>query len=873
VRKRDLVELRIINLRRELEAEPEPMTRAAILYQVAALYEHELAQSSEAFAHYGQAHAIAPSFQPALIAQLRIAERDRNGYDLEALRLAQATTAPNPALSGAALVDLALQSEDWATLLREAIARSPEPVVPALILEWLAEARGDDGALRYALRTQAEHAADPSLRAALWIDVALSEIDADHPDEAIDALEHACESNALAYQARSLQLRIARTEERWDVFVRAATSMARLLEAGAQDDAPSDPLQLSIPAQERLPMAAFLWQEAAACSATRCNDADASAHYLASALRLFPNRQDTRLQALLIEERRNDQTGVEEARKWFLNTAFEDPGFVAHEVRRVLSGEDLHEALQTLRNAASQYPDSDYVQAALDVALMRGAAHASRAERLQERVRTAEGEARARLSWHAAQRTVTSGAASDQAQSLYTEAASAAETSREAILREAFGGALLAKEPEAVLERCDELMRADIEPAERATLAFTKYYVTQNVMGADQVAQLLLRDDIGEPHNHAWAPHVARARAAWADNESLLGQAHETIAGLSTGDARLGHLGAAGQAYARTRNWDAAERVLRQALHAAPHDRYILSWLDGVLREGGRPEEVVSLARERSQGMASAALGELSLLLAGASAEQRGNLTVARQAYEQALVDAPTSPSAALALLDIARRQGDAEARLRAYAQLSDSVLGGGVPELYALLRGDGLGLSGEAEASAAMSEPSSILPRRSRPRSPCSRCPRRLRAPSKDRQPKKPLRTLTRPLERPPMGSPPPMERCAHPSAKRARPQATLGFNSLHWRPPKVCGPKLFCRACALHALPEGPRLRTSCSCLPKKPKTWQRSTLKLPSRSTKPSHPVMTRNLASMLWSAGCSIAKRSDAARSMPPIAVHW
>ena len=238
----DLVELRIANLRRELEAETEPTNQAALLYQIGALYEHELERVSDAFQNYGQAHAAAPGFQPALIAQLRIAERTKNGHDLAGLRSEHVATATSPALSGAALLDLAIHSEDWASLLREAIARSPEPVVPALILEWLAEARGDESALRHALRTQAEHAKDTSLQAALWIDLALADIDAGDPDEAIDALEHACESDALAWQARSLQRRTAREHGRWEVFVRATASMARLLEAGA--DEASDPLSL-----------------------------------------------------------------------------------------------------------------------------------------------------------------------------------------------------------------------------------------------------------------------------------------------------------------------------------------------------------------------------------------------------------------------------------------------------------------------------------------------------------------------------------------------------------------------------------------------------------------------------------------------------
>jgi tetratricopeptide (TPR) repeat protein len=700
-RKPDLVELRIANLRRELEAETEATSQAAILYQMGALYEHELEQVSEAIDHYGQAYAVAPGFQPALIAQLRIAERSESGHDLAALRSEHVATARSPAVSAAALVDLAIDSEDWALLLQQAIARSHEPVVPALILEWLAETRGDDGALRHALRTQAEHAADPSLRAALWIDVALSEIDAGQPIEAIAALERACDSDALVWQARSLQLRTAREHGRWDVFVRAATSMARLLEAAVEGDEPSDPLNLSVPEDERLPLAAFLWQEAAVCSVTQLEDADAAAGYLDSALRLVPDQRATRLQALLTEERRGDQAASEVASKWFLTMAPDDPAFVAHEVRRALSSEDLQQATETLRDAATRYPDSNYAQAALDVALIRSAAHAERAERLHQRAGAVEGEARARTSWHAAQLTATSSATSTQAQSLYSEATGAATTSKERILREALGAALRAKQPGLILQRCDELMQCDIEPAERTALAFTKYDVTQNVLGASQDAQLLLRDSMGNPNNHAWSPHVARARAAWAGNASWLAEAHEAIAGLTKGDTRLGHLCAAGQAYARCRDWDAAERVLRQALRASPDDRYVVSLLDGVLREGGRPEDVVSLARERSGGESSAALGELSLLLAGATAERSGNLNAARHAYEQAVLEAPRSPSAALALLDITRRQDDMNAMVRAYAQVSDAVLGGGVPELYALLRGDALGAGSEAAAGA----------------------------------------------------------------------------------------------------------------------------------------------------------------------------
>ena len=704
-RKLDLVELRIANLRRELESESEPRGEAAILYQVGALYEHELDRVAEAVDHYEQAHAAAPGFQPALIAQLRIAERAENGHDLAALRSEHVATATSPAASGAALMAMALHSEDWASLLREAILRSPEPVVPALILEWLAEAHGDQSSVRHALRTQAEHAADPSLRGALWIDVALSDIDAGAPDEAFNALEHACESDALAWPARSLQRRIAREHERWDVFIRATASMAQLLETAIETDGPSDPLNLSVPIEERIPMAAFLWQEAAACSAARFDDTDAAAEYIDAALRLSPDQRATRLQALLVQERRDDPAALEEASGWFLAAAPDDPAFVAHEVRRALSSEYVQDATGILRDAATRYPESEYAQAALDVALIRSTEQSSRlerVERLRERAETSEGEARARSTWHAAQLTARGSTTSGEAQALYSEAAGNATTSMERILREALGAALVAKQPGEILERSDALMKCDIDPAERATLAFTRYDVTQNALGASEDAQLLLRNSLEDANNRAWAPQVARAQAAWAGNTSLLAQAHETIADLTTGDAQVGHLCAAGQAYARSRNWEAAERVLRRAMGAAPDDRYVVTLLDGVLREGGRPEDVVSLAREWSRSEPGAALGELSLLLAGATAERRGNLTTARHAYEQALLESPNSPAAALALLDVARREDDARARLRAYAHLSNTDLGGGVPELYALLRGDALGGENEVGAGEA---------------------------------------------------------------------------------------------------------------------------------------------------------------------------
>jgi hypothetical protein len=62
MRKQDLVELQMGNLRRELGAETDASIRAAILQHMGSLYEHELGRSSEANDYYARARNEAPSF-------------------------------------------------------------------------------------------------------------------------------------------------------------------------------------------------------------------------------------------------------------------------------------------------------------------------------------------------------------------------------------------------------------------------------------------------------------------------------------------------------------------------------------------------------------------------------------------------------------------------------------------------------------------------------------------------------------------------------------------------------------------------------------------------------------------------------------------
>ena len=678
-RKPDLVELRMANLRRELEAETEAPVRGSILYHMGALFEHELDRPADAERCYAEALGEAPDLQPPAIALMRISERAGNAEGIEALCAKRVAASQSPADRATALLDTALRSDDWVSFLREAIARSPEPAVPALIFEWLAEGRQAPDALLEALRAQAEHASDPTLQCALWLDVALAEVEAGEIGAALHSLDLACASDAVAWAGRAAQRRIAREHGRFDAQVSATVAMARLLES----DPPADPLSLSIPDEERLPLAAFLWQEAATISATKLDDPDAASAYLGSALRLLPEDHALRLQALLLSERRGAE--VAEAASWFVESAPDDPAFIAHEIRRVLSGDRQESSLATLRDAVARYPSSEYAQAALDVALLRGEARGERVERLIQRAEGLDGEPRALLTWRAARLIAASARASEDAQAAFVEAAGASPCWKTAILRDALGAAIHERDSRAIVARCDDLVACGIADDERAALAFLEYAVARYVLGDSDGAQSLLREALADPRCAHWAPHVARAQAARADDTDLLARAHEALATHADSGRAVSHLCAAGRAYARGRDWQSAERVLRAALDRSPDDGYVVGLLEGVLREGGRPEDVVALARART----GRAHGELSMLLAGATAERNGNLPAARGAYEQALEESPQSASAALALADVARRANDTTARLGAYEALAKSELGGGVGALFALLRAD----------------------------------------------------------------------------------------------------------------------------------------------------------------------------------------
>ena len=247
-RKESSAELRLGNLRRELDAENDPAIRAAILYHMGLVYEHELRRSDEALTTYREARRHGQGFDPAAIAELRIREREPDREAVSDLLDELAATARHSSTRTAALVDLALRSDAWGPLLREALAHAHDPCVPALLLEWLADSHGDHDALCDALRAQAESASEPALRASLWLDFSLAQHDAGNIDDALAALERAAESEALSWPARSLQRRIAQEHERLDAWERASVSMARQLEA----DAPLDPLDLSVPMDEQL---------------------------------------------------------------------------------------------------------------------------------------------------------------------------------------------------------------------------------------------------------------------------------------------------------------------------------------------------------------------------------------------------------------------------------------------------------------------------------------------------------------------------------------------------------------------------------------------------------------------------------------------
>jgi Tfp pilus assembly protein PilF len=679
-------ELRIGNLRRELDAECDPTIQAAILYHVGSLYEHELRSPSEALEHYRRARQAAPHFQPAAMAEVRIEERSRRGDALAPLLREQVAAAREPAVRASALLDLALCSNDWAHLLREAIEEALEPAVPALVLEWLAEAHHEPDSLRDALRAQAECASEPALRAALWLDCALAEIESGEVDVAIQALELAAQYPGIAWSARVLQRRTAEEHERWDAWVAASAAMARLLES----DAPLDPLDLSVPMEEHLPLAALLWQEAAMVSVDKLADLDAGANYLASALRLSPDDEELRRESLMLADARRDPEALASAKAWFARAAPRNPAFVSYQIDRALSTEDDPASLNRLREIAASHPDSVYAQTAFDVLLTRAGIVDERVDRLQSRAADVEGERRALLLWRAA-RLLAGGDTPEAAQALFVESADCSQELKPIILRDALRAAIEGRQGDAVVARAGELLEMDLDREEHALIAFCRYEVSQRTLADPAHAKALLIEATQDERNLMWAPHIARARGELDGDGALLAVAHEALAELARPEGRVEHLLCAGRAHAQQHDWSSAERVLREALDLSPSDRRVLDLLEEVLRDGGRPEAIVTLARSRAGGHLEGAHRELSLLRAGATAERTGDLQSARRAYEEALRQLPESASAALALADIGRRQQDADTLRAAYQTLSTIELGGGVPELCALQLGDAI--------------------------------------------------------------------------------------------------------------------------------------------------------------------------------------
>ena len=690
--KRKLVELRIANLQNELKAEADPERQAALLYEAGSLCERQLEDRDTAIAHYEHASRVHPPFEPARLARIRLLERD--GRTAEALRLTreQARSAGSAALRGAAAVDAALGADGWSDVhreLSEAMTDSPSPVIPALLLEWQAEENRDAEALREALTRQAEETSHPALRGTLWIDLALCLIDAERIDEALQALDEASEEPSTAWQARSLQLQVARQHRRWESVALASTSLATQLERATRTDPEGRTTTLVLPIAEvdRLPMAALLLQEAAGIKSDHLSDLEGAIECLKKALAHLPDDVELRHELLWQAVAAGDETTETESIAWFRQHAPEDGAFVAYRIARLVEADDINAARAEIEMIASGSA-APAVQAARQVVRRRAQAMTEHAETLQRSAGGLEGEAQARPLWHAAQILSENPKHGDHAMALYQTAATVATTSKIEILREAYGGALRAERYAIGIEFCDALLEHDIEPSEREALLYSKYLLARRA-GLDYEARQHLSSSLSNGAASAWAPFVAWTRAAWERDPTLLGAAHVSLADQSLGDISIGHLCAAAHAYAKGEHYQEAASALARALEQEPGDLHVSKLLERVLRDAGELDEMVSVVQSRATYTPDLESADRSLLVAGATAARHGNPRAARRAYEQAQLDATSSVSASLALADLAEETNDETLLLQSFEYLATDEKGAG--SLYDLSRADRL--------------------------------------------------------------------------------------------------------------------------------------------------------------------------------------
>jgi hypothetical protein len=710
---------RVAALRAEHDADPSPLRRAMLRYEIGHLTERRGAEDAAVAEEHRAALDAAPAFRPPLFALTRIAERRRAVHALGALYQAEAEASANAAERASALLDEGVrlsgrpaEAERARALLEEALSLDPTSLAASLALEQHLYALGEADAAAKVAGARAAHVADPVMRGSLLAEAAsVREAEGD-VDGAIELLREAAALPAGRWRALEMRARIARRHGRFAALVEALEARAVLASGAARGEDHGQgsglfSVQRYEDAERAVADAAALWREAGRLRASALADGAGAAQAYAHALALRPESLLLRHERMLACELAGDLESTAAEARALLAVAGAGRHAAALHFRAAemaLAQGDRPGARAALEAACAANPEGAAAAALLDDLDADDGDHAARLARFEARAldTTLAVEVRAEAALRAAQTAADGLRDASRARPLHALAASLASDAT-VVQREAWGAALRLGDAGWLVEAGAALLALPLEGDERSAVLRAQVAALRAMPGAAPEADALLVAALADPAESSWAPEAARVHAATQRDRALLAAAHDAlVVGIAEPEAAAAHLVAAGRARALAGDDEGALRSLRAALVRSPGNRYAVALLEELYRARGEAEAVVALLREAAASRQGDRAAETALLLAGAAAEAAGDPVVAARTYQEAADGAGATSAPSHALARLAAKTRDAALAARARESLAAVEISGGVPARGTLALAEHLLYEGGAPARAA---------------------------------------------------------------------------------------------------------------------------------------------------------------------------
>ncbi len=692
------IESRIAALRAELDGDEDPRRRAILHFEVGGLLEQRSGTDAAAVREYLTAFNLDPAFRPPLYALVRVFERRRSFKNLLRLYEVDGKTAPDDAARASASLDLAalladhlpgqgdpLEHLDAAIGAAKKGAAWSTLLATGAMLERIGRATGDVEVVRRGVAARAEATRGPLLRAMLWIDLARVHAEAD-PERAIETLREAIDVEGATFLALDAMEEIAREHDLPRALAEALARKANALAvfANGGDVEPEIRHRYDSPEAARAATVPLRF-EAATLRAEKLDDLPTATALLTAALEQRPDDLVLHQAMLRLAERSEDHVVAMREIDHLLTSGATGPAAAVLHVRKsqlARAADDLEAAEASLAAAVEAAPNSPVARALWEDLLMDRGDHVQRVADLVARRNEKSGAARAEASWRAGQITAERIGEFSAAVAHYEDAIAHASDPIP-IVRELFGAATRADHPQVALEQLGVLISA-ADDDEKSVLLRERVNLLRR-SGDEAGAKRALAAAVSSEVTRLWAPGSARLQAAREGDHALLAAAHEALSTATENKERVAHLVAAARAATRADQLEEAVAFLRSALAQSPGDPYAVALFEEILRSQGDARELVSLLSDAADAGSGIADAEFVLLSAGAAAEAAGDLDLAAETYERAMMRSPDALAPLMSLERLASQREDAALLQRALTGMADREVNAGTPGVATL--------------------------------------------------------------------------------------------------------------------------------------------------------------------------------------------